>query len=107
VVDLAHLDLLYANPIAAESLLEQAAADPVEYGWSVALANRYAEADTVGWLAEVLADPPVVEPEPEDPIVPDPELPGVRAGCECSSVGGPGAAWAAALGLLVARRRRR
>lgn len=108
VVDLAHLDLLYANPIAADSLLEQAEADPVEYGWSVALAERYAEADTVGWLAGVLADPPVEEPEPEEPIVPDPELPGVRAGCECASGGSSRAAGAGAvlLALGLARRRR-
>ena len=56
-VELSHLDLLYASPIIGELLLEEAAADPVEYGWLEGLANRYIEADTLGWLERVLEDP--------------------------------------------------
>ncbi|HMV66067.1 MAG TPA: hypothetical protein PKA64_04390, partial [Myxococcota bacterium] len=48
IVNLAHLDLLYANPDSAENMREQAEADPVEYGWITGLADRYEQADTVG-----------------------------------------------------------
>ena len=54
--ELSHLDLLYASPVIGELLLEEAAQDPVEYGWLEGLANRYIEADTLGWLERVLAD---------------------------------------------------
>ena len=55
--NLSHLDLLYASEHNADLLAEAAAEDPSEDAWKGALAERYAEADTVGWLAEVLADP--------------------------------------------------
>ncbi len=60
--ELSHLDLLYASPLIGELLLEEAAQDPVEHGWLEGLANRYIEADTLGWLEAVLADPETSEP---------------------------------------------
>ncbi len=57
VVDLAHLDLLYASPITGQILIDYGEADPVEDGWMRAVGQRYIEADTLGWVVEVLADP--------------------------------------------------
>jgi hypothetical protein len=55
--NLSHLDLLYASPITGQLLKDAAAADPVEDGWRDGVGDRYIEADTLGWLVEVLADP--------------------------------------------------
>lgn len=57
VVELSHLDLLYASAATAAAMRAQAEDDPLDYAWMGAFADRYEEADTVGWLAEVLADP--------------------------------------------------
>jgi pimeloyl-ACP methyl ester carboxylesterase len=121
-VELAHLDLLYANPVSAENLRVQAEADPVQFGWTLGLADRYEAADTVGWIRAVLADP--APPDVEDtgtgtPPASDSDAgeadPGGEVadaplvGCEC----GPGAApsgllwWGWALTAWGARRRRR
>ena len=56
VVDLAHLDLLYASPITGQLLIDAAAADPVEDGWQGPVGERYIAADTIGWVEDVLAD---------------------------------------------------
>ncbi|RME24583.1 MAG: hypothetical protein D6798_10875 [Deltaproteobacteria bacterium] len=55
VVDLSHVDLLYASPVTGE-LLEEAAGDDPQLQWMAALGQRYAEADTLGWIERVLAD---------------------------------------------------
>ena len=57
VVDLAHLDLLYASPVTGQILIDAGEADPTEDGWMRAVGERYVEADTLGWVVEVLADP--------------------------------------------------
>lgn len=123
VVDLAHLDLLYANVESAGNMREQAASDPVEYGWITGLADRYEQADTVGWVIQVLADPEPVEEtdlpeETDEPVVDTPEPaddtddggvdvtpPDVYAGCECATGRAGGGLWV--LGLLGWVRRRR
>lgn len=117
IVDLAHLDLLYANPSTAENLREQAELDPVEYAWTLGLADRYEAADTVGWLAEVLADPELpgaddtdvaVDTDSGEPDGEDTLPPGVYAGCECGQTSPrAGSLWAVAAALAAARRRRR
>ena len=66
--NLSHLDLLYASPVTAAVLEAEAAADPVEDGWKLGLARRYAEEDTIGWVREALADEAT---EPEDTGGPD------------------------------------
>ncbi len=58
VANLSHLDLLYASPITGGLLVDAAAADPIEDGWMAAVGARYIEADTLGWVERVLADPP-------------------------------------------------
>ena len=61
VVSLSHLDLLYASPVTGELLIAEGEADPLDDGWKVAVGERYAEADTIGWVEEVLADDAVVD----------------------------------------------
>ena len=60
VVDLSHLDLLYASPITGELLKEVAAEDPEGSAWMDAFGDRYIEADTLGtvqsWLVEDTVD---------------------------------------------------
>jgi triacylglycerol esterase/lipase EstA (alpha/beta hydrolase family) len=123
IVELSHLDLLYANPDTAQSLRDQAELDPVQYGWTLGLADRYEASDTIGWLAAVLADP--VAPGGEDTDVTtdtdapisadDTDLslddgldvpPGVYAGCECDSAAKL-RFWPAAVMALAGLRRRR
>ena len=55
--NLSHLDLLYASPITGQLLIDAGDADPTEDGWMRAVGERYIEADTLGWLELVLADP--------------------------------------------------
>ncbi len=55
VVDLSHIDLLYASPITGELLVEAAGDDP-GLQWMAALGERYTDADTLGWIERVLAD---------------------------------------------------
>ena len=112
VVDLAHLDLLYASEITGEILISTGEADPTEDGWMRAVGQRYVEADTLGWVETVLADP--VEVDTGDPIedtglVEDgpgnPDGSGRLArNCDgCAT--GPGALGVAWLALLLLRRR--
>jgi len=55
VVNLSHLDLLYASPITGELLVEDAGSDP-EKAWQIALGERYTEADTINWVEGVLEE---------------------------------------------------
>ncbi|MCB9766232.1 MAG: hypothetical protein H6739_41035 [Alphaproteobacteria bacterium] len=57
VANLSHLDLLNASVTYGAQLVAEADADPVEDGWKAAVGRRFIEADTIGWLREVLADP--------------------------------------------------
>jgi hypothetical protein len=126
-VELAHLDLLYANPLSAENLRVQAEADPVQFGWTLGLADRYEAADTVGWIRAVLADaaspPPATDTGADTPVVVDsdadtdggepdggvevPEAP--LAGCECvvGAAPSPSGLWLAAGAFGWWRRRPR
>lgn len=54
-VNLSHLDLLYASPITGELMIETAAENP-EQAWYASFGERYIEADTIGWVEQVLAD---------------------------------------------------
>ena len=55
VVNLSHIDLLYASDITGELLIESAGDDPAN-AWAVAVGERYVEANTLAWVEEVLAD---------------------------------------------------
>jgi len=55
VVNLSHIDLLYASPVTGE-LLQEAAAEDASQAWMASLGARYTEADTLGWVEGVLAD---------------------------------------------------
>ncbi len=57
-VNLSHMDLLYASPITGQALIDLADAAP-ENAYMRPYGERYIEADTLGWLVEVLADPDV------------------------------------------------
>lgn len=113
IVNLSHLDLLYASTITGQLLID---ASEEEGGrpWQRAFGERYIQADALGWLERVLADE---EPEPdegtggvsEDPDSPAEDLDigdGELDACGCSSVH---PAWTRALWpivLLGVRRRR-
>lgn len=55
VVNLSHIDLLYASDITGELLIEAAGDDPA-LAWMVAVGERYIEANTLAWVEDVLAD---------------------------------------------------
>lgn len=55
VVNLSHIDLLYASDITGELLIESAGDDPAN-AWAVAVGERYVEANTLSWVEQVLAD---------------------------------------------------
>ena len=55
-VNLSHMDLLYASPITGQALVDLADSAP-ENEYMRPYGERYIEADTLGWLVEVLADP--------------------------------------------------
>lgn len=59
---LSHIDLLNASLPVAAILRAQAEANPTEDGWKAAIADRYEQADTIGWLLDRLADPD--DPDP-------------------------------------------
>lgn len=133
VVDLSHLDLLYASTITGQLILDQVAADEAGYGWAEGVAERYIEADTIGWMASVLRDgeepaPPDDEtdlPTDTDAASPDTDAPsdtaspspvdprGLRplagGGCACEAGGGRGGASISlfVVAFLLARRRPR
>lgn len=128
VVNLSHLDLLYASPITGELLIEDAATDP-GLAWEAAIGQRYIEADTIGWvegaLAEDAGDPPedtgdtAPGDDTGDTAVPDgrEDTGGIPVdvgdgeqylGCgSCSTGGSPASAWSlvAALAAFAWRRR--
>ncbi|MEQ1505180.1 MAG: hypothetical protein ABMB14_23305 [Myxococcota bacterium] len=62
VVDLSHLDLLYASPITGQLLIDSADAGGPADQWMRPLGARYAAADTIGWIERALADPPSTTP---------------------------------------------
>lgn len=110
-VELSHLDVLYASPVTGELLQEEAAADPLREGWKEAWGQRYAQADTLGWIDEVLADEApedtdtgwVPEEDTGDPSggsgLPE------RRGCGCASGGlATGWLWLLVLGVLASGR---
>jgi triacylglycerol lipase len=53
-VDLSHLDLLLASPGTGQMLIDQADADP-DKAHLRSLGERWIEADTLGWIADILA----------------------------------------------------
>ncbi len=63
--NLSHLDLLYASPITGELLIEAADEGAPEDAWMRGVGRRYVSEDTIGWMDEVLADPPS-EPGPTE-----------------------------------------
>lgn len=64
VVNLSHLDLLYASPITGELLIEDAGTDP-DKAWQIALGERYTSEDTINWVDRALAEDEV-DTEPGD-----------------------------------------
>lgn len=119
VVDLSHLDLLYASPITGQLLIDAAAEEGGE-AWMAAFGARYVEADTLGWVERVLADPDVdtdtdtdtnVDPD-TDPDTDSDTGPrtggGLLQGCEGCQSGGtaPGGVLLLPLALAVWGRRR-
>jgi hypothetical protein len=78
VVDLSHLDLLYASPVTGALLVEAGAQDPDVDGWMIDVGHRYEAADTLGWIEAALADAPAA-PEPTDTAEPaDADRPAVQ-----------------------------
>jgi len=63
--DLNHVDLLFASVTLGEALIARGEASPEEDGWLVPVGERWVEADTLGWLAALLADGEV-EPGDDD-----------------------------------------
>jgi triacylglycerol lipase len=54
---LSHLDLLFASPELGAALVAQGDADPANAGYLRALGQRWIDADSVGWIRGLLADP--------------------------------------------------
>lgn len=111
-VDLSHLDLLYASPITGDLLIQAADQGGPDDAWMRGVGRRYVEADTLGWVEGVLADPPGEETGgPTDtggaPVdVADPPGEFARPCGGCSPTGGAPILLPAALAALLARRRR-
>ena len=114
VVDLSHLDLLYASPITGQLLQDEAAADP-DLAWLGAVGARYAAADTLGWVEGVLADDTAGDDPTADTGTPDPADDGPDAATtptgtrpcgSCDATGLPFGPWPLALLAAWARRRR-
>ncbi len=55
-VELSHLDLLFASAELGEALVAQGEADPENEAYLRALGRRWIEADSVGWILEILDD---------------------------------------------------
>lgn len=56
VVDLAHLDLLYASEITGQILIDAGTANPEDNAWQRAFGERYKTANTLDWVEEILED---------------------------------------------------
>ncbi len=56
-VELSHLDLLFASRELGEALVARGEADPGNEAYLRALGRRWIEADSVGWILEILDDP--------------------------------------------------
>lgn len=105
--DLSHLDLLYASPITGELLVEAADAGAPEDAWMRPFGERYATADTIGWIERAVADEPVAEPPATTPPAGEPaatDYPRPCGGCRTAAGSPTLFAWALA---LVRRRRSR
>jgi pimeloyl-ACP methyl ester carboxylesterase len=111
VVNLSHLDLLYASPITGDLLVQAADDGDEEDSWMRGVGLRYSAEASLDWLQGVLAD----EAGPVDtgvPVVEDPDPPAAEPGeferpCGgCSPRPGPALGVPALLGALLARRRR-
>jgi uncharacterized protein (TIGR03382 family) len=107
VVNLSHLDMLYASPVTG-ALLIDAADDAPENGWMRSFGERYTAEDTLGWIESILADDP--EDPGDDTGLPDDDTgtdpPTVVAGrCGCAPISGT-AAWPWLFTLAVLWRRR-
>jgi hypothetical protein len=105
VADLSHLDLLYASPITGELLVESADEGGPDEQWMRGVGKRYAEADTLGFIERVLADPPGPDEQDEEP--PEETTPAgqgapgeYRRPCGSCSTGSMDSAWL--LGALAA-----
>jgi len=114
VVNLSHLDMLYASPVTGALLVAKADEAP-ENGWMRAFGERYTVEDTLGWIELVLADDPgdpgddTGEAEDDSGDVEDdtaPESLTVSPGpCGCTPISGA-ASWPWLLTLAMLRRRR-
>lgn len=120
--DLSHLDLLYASDVTGELLIEAGNDEGEE--WMVAVGERYAEENSLGWLVEVLADEETSDTEDTDSTDTDSESdtevsdtddstdetdPGARlqdcAGC--SGTGVPMPLWLGLFALVGLRRQQK
>lgn len=121
VVDLSHLDLLYASPITGELLIEDAATDPT-LAWEAALGERYIAADTIGWVEGVLAEDPTAPGEADTGTASGGDETGADLGevpldvgdgeqylgcgsCTTRGAGSPAWSFLAAAAALIGRRR--
>ncbi len=119
IVNLSHMDMLYASPITGQALIDLADEAP-ENAYMRPYGERYIEADTLGWLVEVLADSEGDTGDTGDtgtmgdmgdtgePVDKDDLLGGQGQGCEsCNGTGSTPTSLAALLPflLLLARRR--
>jgi len=104
VVNLSHLDMLYASPVTGALLVEAAEEDP-ENGWMRSFGERYTAADTLGWIEAILADDPSQDTgAPEDDTgTPSPVVTPGPCGC---APGGEAASWPLLLTLAALWRRR-
>lgn len=105
-VALAHLDLLYATPATGQALIAAAAAGGPGDAWMDSLGRRYLAADTVGWVAGVLADEAKGDDPRSDDLERAPRGPALRAGGGCDA-GGANAGWLALLAACGLLRRLR
>lgn len=118
-LELSHLDLLYASPVTGQLLIEQAEGEDGS-PWMAEFGERYAEADALGWVEEVLADDEIEPDTDEDSdVVVDTDEPSSQdtgddedAGlgtCGCQAAPSPALGWLSLTGLvgLLGWRRRR
>ena len=127
--ELSHLDLLFASPELGAAMVAQGEADP-DRAYMRALGQRWIDADTVGWITDVLADLPpgddddsasddddsvaddddsVADDDDDDSAVdgdPRPIAPPFLDGCACSQNAEPAGMPLLLLLLPLLRRRR-